>query len=477
MVKEYRELRKRLSGPEAAPYVNPARKLLGDMKERMKHGGLQVLTWKKNLSDGVEIEVSSIFGQDEVRINVPVQQKPVRKSEKKRSRDVVFTLWFFRNESTIVEFDPTSRRLTGKQVTTSNTAQRVSGLLYAHDALWFSGSKGAMRVDIETGVETLLGNYYVFAATRTGLIAGDDVAIALLDKQGAIISNLPMDTYKVEMLRVVGNKVYSVGTDTSTGVGFMSSGAVVDVVNDSLQLSGLTKNLYGYLLDNITDPDCLLSSYRSSLVYSRTIESLHIKPQTNGCTVPSPHIRCYRGTIKPADFLTGPMTTVNYIEVVEPELSEEFSPRRDEAASFDLITSVADRNTYVLVFGVDTAEDGLVSIVEIRDSVTHTILQKQVSTPLRPDGLFNARMSASWAGGDRVWTTMYSGSFPGTRQLGNIDLTTARLEVVPDIEVMSPAIPGDGQVIAVQPHLPDEEDDEGNTELDWVLKLQEASSR
>lgn len=72
MTKEYKEVRKRLSSEAAAPYMGVARKILGEMKERMEKGGLSQLVQTKDLPDGVRVMVASIFGQDTVSIFVPV---------------------------------------------------------------------------------------------------------------------------------------------------------------------------------------------------------------------------------------------------------------------------------------------------------------------------------------------------------------------------------------------------------------------
>lgn len=71
-MKEDREVRKQLSGPEAAPYMNLARKLLGQMKNQMNLGGLKQLKWSKKLENGVIVAVESIFGLDKVTVSVPV---------------------------------------------------------------------------------------------------------------------------------------------------------------------------------------------------------------------------------------------------------------------------------------------------------------------------------------------------------------------------------------------------------------------
>jgi len=72
-MKEYREIRKQLSGPEASPYMGYARKVLGEMKNVMGLGGLQQLRWVKDLKDGTRIVVTSVFGQDKVKVLVPVK--------------------------------------------------------------------------------------------------------------------------------------------------------------------------------------------------------------------------------------------------------------------------------------------------------------------------------------------------------------------------------------------------------------------
>ena len=71
-MKELREVRKRLSGPEAAPYMGYARKLLGMMKLQMQFNHLDQLQWVKDLPEGVRVLVQSVFGQDEIQISVPV---------------------------------------------------------------------------------------------------------------------------------------------------------------------------------------------------------------------------------------------------------------------------------------------------------------------------------------------------------------------------------------------------------------------
>lgn len=49
-----------------------ARMLLGQLKNAMSFAKLQQLQWAKDLSDGTRIVVSSVFGQDEVRIEKPI---------------------------------------------------------------------------------------------------------------------------------------------------------------------------------------------------------------------------------------------------------------------------------------------------------------------------------------------------------------------------------------------------------------------
>lgn len=72
--REDREIRKQLSGPEAAPYMGRARLLLGQMKEQMQMGGLSQLQWVKDYTDGLRIIVTSVFGQDKINISVPVKR-------------------------------------------------------------------------------------------------------------------------------------------------------------------------------------------------------------------------------------------------------------------------------------------------------------------------------------------------------------------------------------------------------------------
>jgi len=71
-MKELGVVRRRLSGKEADPYIGIGRKILGEMKNIMQMGGIKQLSWTKDLQNGVRIVVSSIFGQDEVRVLVPI---------------------------------------------------------------------------------------------------------------------------------------------------------------------------------------------------------------------------------------------------------------------------------------------------------------------------------------------------------------------------------------------------------------------
>lgn len=83
MARETKEIRKRLSGPEAAPYMGLARKLLGELKEGMAFAKLLQNERTVKLSDGTMISVSSRFGQDEVRIEKPIFVPVVEEEERK----------------------------------------------------------------------------------------------------------------------------------------------------------------------------------------------------------------------------------------------------------------------------------------------------------------------------------------------------------------------------------------------------------
>lgn len=71
-MREYREVRKELSGDEAAPYIGLARVLLGALKLRMHIGGLAQLSRSVTLPDGTTISVASRHGQDSIRIGAAV---------------------------------------------------------------------------------------------------------------------------------------------------------------------------------------------------------------------------------------------------------------------------------------------------------------------------------------------------------------------------------------------------------------------
>lgn len=74
MSKEFREVRKELSGPEAAPYIGYARKLLGEMKESMAKGNLSQLSKSVKTKDGTIVTVESVFGQDKITVSVPIKK-------------------------------------------------------------------------------------------------------------------------------------------------------------------------------------------------------------------------------------------------------------------------------------------------------------------------------------------------------------------------------------------------------------------
>lgn len=66
-----------LSSPNADRYISIARTLLGMMKERMKRVGLSQDRWRRKLSDGTEIEVGSIFGQDSIFISLKKAKRAI----------------------------------------------------------------------------------------------------------------------------------------------------------------------------------------------------------------------------------------------------------------------------------------------------------------------------------------------------------------------------------------------------------------
>lgn len=85
--KEFREVRKRLGNEPAdsSPYVGYARALLGELKEDMARNGLQQGVRRRSLNGGtVQVEVSSLFGHDEIKIIVPTgEEKSETKEETK----------------------------------------------------------------------------------------------------------------------------------------------------------------------------------------------------------------------------------------------------------------------------------------------------------------------------------------------------------------------------------------------------------
>lgn len=84
-MKENGVIRRRLSGKEADPYIGLARKILGEMKNIMRLGGIKQLNWTKDFQNGVRIMVSSIFGQDEINISVPLYVPLLTTEEKEES--------------------------------------------------------------------------------------------------------------------------------------------------------------------------------------------------------------------------------------------------------------------------------------------------------------------------------------------------------------------------------------------------------
>lgn len=85
-MKETGVIRRRVSGPEAAPYMNVARNLLGMVKQQIQFGGLSQLSRTVDLPNGIRITVMSIFGQDEVRISVPDMPNALGQAAKKISK-------------------------------------------------------------------------------------------------------------------------------------------------------------------------------------------------------------------------------------------------------------------------------------------------------------------------------------------------------------------------------------------------------
>lgn len=92
-MKEHGVIRRRVSGPEAAPYMNVARNLLGMVKQQIQFGGLSQLSRTVDLPNGVRITVMSIFGQDEVRISVPAMQETrgVLRHKKHKTENLAIT--------------------------------------------------------------------------------------------------------------------------------------------------------------------------------------------------------------------------------------------------------------------------------------------------------------------------------------------------------------------------------------------------
>ena len=72
-MREFREVRKRLSGDQSIDLTGYARVLLGQMKNLMRFQGLRQLVWTKTLPDGTVIRVGSIMGQDFVDIQSPAE--------------------------------------------------------------------------------------------------------------------------------------------------------------------------------------------------------------------------------------------------------------------------------------------------------------------------------------------------------------------------------------------------------------------
>ena len=91
--REVGEVRKRLGDEpdESAPYIGYARALLGELKADMAYAGLQQGVRRRSI-DGVGVEVSSVFGQDEIKI-APPPKKPEPESNPKGTRLVMPSLW------------------------------------------------------------------------------------------------------------------------------------------------------------------------------------------------------------------------------------------------------------------------------------------------------------------------------------------------------------------------------------------------
>ncbi len=80
-------LRKLLSGPDADLHLGTARSLLGALKSSMSLGDLPAGRLKRTI-EGVDYDVMSMFGMDQVRINVPEPNAPAHSSTSDRALTV-----------------------------------------------------------------------------------------------------------------------------------------------------------------------------------------------------------------------------------------------------------------------------------------------------------------------------------------------------------------------------------------------------
>ena len=161
-MKENGVVRRRLSGKEADPYIGQARKILGEMKNIMRLGGIKQLSWTKDLADGVRVTVMSIFGQDTVRISVPKYIEKIDRKDVTVPSNLTATMWICRSkayspiDSVVMELEEwTPVGFTGKKYTLPANIYFPAYFMFvaAYGKLWFPDK----MVNTSSKEETILG--------------------------------------------------------------------------------------------------------------------------------------------------------------------------------------------------------------------------------------------------------------------------------------------------------------------------------
>lgn len=483
-------------------YWREAMNLLDYVRQQKGIAGIGILRNSFTTRDGARLTAISSLGFDEVWIDVP-QSFPtstVTTAEDKRERLelVNFSLWFFQNTTTIVEYDPVAERLTGKQFTVDLSPELSSvyfgsydggALLYAHDALWFRLGDRLAKVDIRTGAQTNFdgaGTHFVLGnnsftptmfATPAGILTVNEQSIVSFTKDGAVAASLTADGTDAGISsRLVGNDLYWYCVNNNSELDTLRVVAV-DQASGALTLTSQTTDIYARLN---TEYGGTFGAFLCNLAYDRGSDRLHVKPYWNEPdSGGSAREFASRGVT--TDFASGSWTAV---------WNDDFNPAFDgtvnsqpyrEMVSYDVIVPVASARKYLVLTsaGIENSVAQMQTRARVYDADGNGELATSVNTAIRHFGASSRyNRNAVWDGKGKVWYIRPSDvSPPYPTSLVKVDLDSA---AITDMGVSALGTMYHGGKIAVQPRLLTTDGlppEPPTTEIDWVLRLQEASMR